>query len=212
MAQTAIPQEIQKKADNELYRTKKMFRGKEHDRYYFKSWTTYDHPVRPTGPLSYPQTQHPSYEGSYYEVIMDTSRGQPLFVFMEEFLVHRTPFVFPVSKHVNGAGEHYFTVLHSGEKVVIEKEVGIKGTVDLPEYVHVTVGDTGQIVLSEIVKKTSDSSTDYFYNEPGLLKKVAMTKHDHSQSILDYSYDAQGRLLPIKSTIIDPQGKIIQQD
>ena len=212
MAQIAIPKEILKKADDELYRTKKSFRGKEHDRYYFKGWTTYDHPVRPVGSLSYPQTQDPSYEGSYDEVIIDPSRELPLFVFMETFLVHRTPFVLPDSTRVSGAGEHYFAVLRSGEKTLIEKEVGIKGTVDLPEYLRVAVDDRGQIAVSEIVKKSPDGSTEYFYNERGLLRKVLMIKPDRSQSVLDYSYDTQGRLMPIKSTLIDPQGKVIRQD
>lgn len=147
--------------------------------YFFKSWTTYSHPVKPVDAMDYAESIR---RGKFFRAWMcEPKEGRPLFSMFEGIeLSELNPQLIPPSGEL-----HFYTALRDqqGNPVRGEK-IPSESTLYEQDY-FIAYSQNGAEQL-QYVKQDVKLRYEYFYKDSGALDKVIITNALGETNALEY--------------------------
>lgn len=156
------------------------FEGVPCEVYFFESWTTYSHPVQPTGPMYFEQAVVRS---NHYRAWMTREGEERRFVLFEAITVQHEPTELPVPQEAK-AGEPItaFAVNRTDEALSRGKRLQLAEILKAEEYLL----STGDARVLTLVSQETTLRYRYHYRPDGSLAKVEITNPEGAMNVLEY--------------------------
>ena len=153
----------------------KDYKGMPCEVYFFESWSTYQHPVTPTGPLQYEDALG---RKGFYRAWMCKKNNSDYFVFFEgvENSIELSDRKLPDDAS-NELQFYEFT-----NKGGVGRKILVNDTLD-KEFFYVSLPNENSYL--SLVKQKKGISYEYIYNSSGLLEKAIITDFDGNVKTLD---------------------------
>ncbi|MCP4494616.1 MAG: hypothetical protein GY820_46045 [Gammaproteobacteria bacterium] len=146
--------------------------------YFFKSWSTYSHPVTPQEPVSYKDAIKSK---GFCLAWMCKSGESELFSMFQarENRMSRSNLFNP-----NKTGEmEFYELVDKGRKSEFGRKLSIDETIDLQQFLFSSPGSDDELLLS---KQSISYTYRYFYKDDKTLRKVVVTNMLGEEHVLEY--------------------------
>jgi hypothetical protein len=161
--------------EKNMFFIKKQLNGIPCKVYFFKRWGTYEHPVKPIGPISYPDALKAK---GYCRAWMCESGENDQFLFFES--IRNSVELTPIAQEKQDDNQLHFYQFQNGIKGV---EIPADKTLDRDGFLASLPNDENK--LSHI-QSSLGVSYRYYYSPDGKLKKVEIRNMDGELKILNY--------------------------
>ena len=143
--------------------------------YFFKSWATYQHPVKPIGPIDY---ESALMREGFYRAWLCKKNGQDLFTYFEgvenKFSISKTPKKEGVENQI-----HFY---ESGKEGEPGNEISASETIGLTEF-YASLPLVEKYLMH--IKQKKGISYEYKYDDTGKPTQAIITGFDGRINILD---------------------------
>jgi len=147
------------------------FQGQSCDVYFFKTWGTYSHPVKPLNPMEF---QEAISRDGYYRAWMCKKNNETLFVFFEGIEISKKVTGIPKLERSSNKIHIYESKLASG-KVGVGRELTANDTIRINSFL-ISLPDRSEHLIS--VEQKSVISYEYKYHSDGKLQEVIVKDLD----------------------------------
>lgn len=147
------------------------FQGKPCDVYFFKSWGTYSHPVKPLHPMEFEEAIG---RDGYYRAWMCEKNNEPLFVFFEGIeMIKKVTNILKVKK--NSDKIHIYEPRMVSGRIDVGRELNANDTIKINSFLIAIPNDSEYLIS---VEQKSAISYEYKYHDNGKLQEVIVKNFD----------------------------------
>lgn len=159
-----------------------VYKGQQCKVYFFKSWTTYSHPVRPINPMEYEEAVT---RDGYYRAWMCGADDKKKFIFFDGIELSKMATDIKKSniKSLNVNKLEFFEPILEKGKVKVGRPLGYSETLLATSFLVAIPDDTDILIL---IKQKSVVSYEYKYMQDGKLEQVVVKDFDGNIKLLDY--------------------------
>ena len=155
------------------------YQGKPCEVYFFKSWGTYSHPVKPIDPMEFEDAIK---RDGYYRAWMCVENNKNLFVFFEGIELSKK--VTDIRKAEKNSNKVYiYESMIKDNNIKVGRELNGNDTIKTNSFLVSLPDDTDYLTL---VEQKSVVSYEYKYNDNGKLQKVLVKDFDGNTKTIDY--------------------------
>lgn len=155
------------------------FQGKPCEVYFFRTWATYSHPVKPIDPIRFEDALK---RDAYYRAWMCTIGKQNLFVFFEGVELSKTNTAIP--KQISDDGKiHLYEAKEGTTGVERGKALSSNATATVDSFLVSYPEKTTHLIH---VKQKSVVTYEYQYDAKGKLTKVLVKDFDGNIKAINY--------------------------